>query len=59
MDGKILLAVCSVICLTILGVVVAYTQPQCSKMLEGIIAAIGVAGGIGGYKIIQKIRGKK
>ena len=62
MDGKILLACVSIICLTILGLVVSVTQPECSRALEAIIAAISAAGGIGiyliGQKIVKKIRGK-
>ena len=62
MDGKTLLAVCSMICLTIIGVIVAYTQPECSRVLDGIIAAISAAGGIGiyliGQKITKRIKGK-
>ena len=58
MDGKILLAVCSIICLTILGVVIAATQPECSRILDSIIAAISAAGGIGIYLIGQRIRNK-
>ena len=58
MDSKTLLAIVSVICLTILGSVIAYTQPEASRTLDSIIAAISAAGGIGIYLIGQKIRSR-
>ena len=57
MDSKILLAVCSIICLTILGSIVAFTQPE-SRALDAIIAAISAGGGISIYLIGQNIKNK-
>ena len=57
MKSELVLAV-GIICLSILGVVISYTQPEASKLLYAIIGVIAAIMGVGGTIAIPKLAAK-
>lgn len=52
MDKNIIVSITAIICLTILGIFIAYAQPEASKLLYAIV---GIIGGIAGYSIPKAV----
>lgn len=48
MDGKTAIAITSVICLTIIGIVAMFALPDASKLIYTLAAIIG---GVAGYEL--------
>jgi len=55
MRSEVVLVV-AIVCLTLLGIAVSYTQPEGSKLLYAIIGIIGAIAGVGGTLVTLKIR---
>ena len=56
-----LVLVTAIVCLTVLGVIVAVMKPGCPSELHYVIAAIAAVLGVAGTLVVQmvkKIRGK-
>lgn len=57
MKSEVVLVV-AIVCLTLLGIVVSYTQPEGSKLLYAIIGIIAAIAGVGGALVVPKIISK-
>ena len=57
MKSEVVLVV-AIVCLTILGIVVSYTQPEGSRLLYAIIGIIAAIVGAGGALVVPKVISK-